>query len=153
MLPPPPPLPLPRDTVRTEDPVISIVRGTPAYAVARTELAVFEGETAGLETGYRDARRLLIAGALTPEEFAAKLDELEMRWWEITFRIFDSERLADPALLDLRACMLAAARLWRSFLSFYATGLRKRDHVMIAHSFDDLARAQELLSRARLYLR
>jgi hypothetical protein len=150
---PPGPLPLPRDYVRSEDFVIPIARSAPAYAVAQRELAVFEREATALESAYRDARNQLTAGGFSAEEFAARLDQLEMRWWEVTFRIFENDGLADPALLDLRAAMLGGARLWRGFLSTYAAGLRKRDHVMIASSFDLLARAQELQSRARLFLR
>lgn len=153
VLPPPASLPLPRDYVRSEDFVIPIARGTAAYDVAKREIEVFEREAAELEAGYRAQRDLLNASALTPDDFAAKLDSYEIRWWDLTFRIFDNDALADPALLDLRAAMLGAARLWRSFLSTYANGIRKRDHLMIARSFDELARAQELQSRARLFLR
>jgi hypothetical protein len=153
VLTPPGPLPLPRDYVRSEDFVIPIPRSTPAYAVAQREVAVFEREAAALESDYRNARDLLTAGGFSTEEFATRLDQLEMRWWEVTFRIFDNDGLADPVLLDLRAAMLGGARLWRGFLSTYAAGLRKRDHVMIASAFDLLARAQELQSRARLFLR
>jgi hypothetical protein len=150
---PPGSLPLPRDYVRSEDFVIPIARGTAAYDVAKRELPAFEREATQLESGYRLQRDLLDSGAITAEEFAAKLDEYEMRWWDLTFRIFDNDSLADSRLLDLRASMLATARLWRSFLTAYAKGLRARDHRMIANSFDELARAQEMQSRARLFLR
>jgi hypothetical protein len=153
VLSPPGSLPLPPDYVRSADSVIPIPRGTPAYPVAKRELAAFEQEAARLESLYRAQRNLLTGNALTPEDFAGQLDELEMRWWDLTFRLFDNEALADPALLDVRATMLAAARLWRGFLSTYANGIRKRDHVMIASAFDELARAQEMQSRARLFLR
>jgi hypothetical protein len=153
VLPALPPLPLPRDYVRSADFVIPIARGTAAYDIAKRELAVFEQEAFGLEAGYRVLRNLLNGGTITPEVFAAKLRDLEMRWWDLTFRIFDDEALADPALLDLRATMLGAARLWRSFLTSNSQGMLERDHVMIASSFDELARAQEMQSRARLFLR
>jgi hypothetical protein len=153
VLPPLPSLPLPSDYVRSEDFVIPIARGTAAYEVARRELAIFERETTTLETDYRNAHALLTSQVVSAEDFAVRLDELEMRWWEVTFRIFASDALADPVLLDLRAAMLGSARRWRGFLTAYAIGLRNRDSVMIARSFDDLARAQELQSRARLFLR
>jgi hypothetical protein len=153
VLPPLPALPLPPEYVRSEDFVTPIARGTPAHEVARRELAAFEREAATIESNYRSAHTLLTSRALSPEDFASRLDELEMRWWEVTFRIFDNDALANPALLDLRAAMLGSARRWRGFLSTYAAGLRKRDHVMIASSFDELTRAQELQSRARLFLR
>jgi hypothetical protein len=153
VLPAPGSLPLPRDYVRSEDFVIPIARGTAAFDIAKRELAAFQLDATALETAYRSVRNDLNAGALTPESFAARLDDLEMRWWDATFRIFDNEALAAPALLDLRAAMLASARLWRSFLSGYALGIRERDHVKIARSFDELARAEEMQSRARLFLR
>jgi hypothetical protein len=149
----PGPLPLPRDYVRSADFVIPIARGTAAYEVAKRELNVFGQETFGLEAGYRALRNLLEGGTITPEDFAAKLRDQEMRWWNLTFRIFDNDALADPALLDLRATMLGAARLWRSFLTTYSEGILERDHVMIAGAFDELARAQEMQSRARLFVR
>ena len=142
-----------REMAASEDFVTPIARGTPAHEVARRELAAFEREAATIESNYRSAHTLLTSRALSPEDFASRLDELEMRWWEVTFRIFDNDALANPALLDLRAAMLGSARRWRGFLSTYAAGLRKRDHVMIASSFDELTRAQELQSRARLFLR
>ena len=150
---PPGPLPLPRDYVRSADFVIPIARGTAAYDVGRRELTNFERDATQLETDYRLQRDLLNASAVGPEEFAARLEEFEIRWWDLTFRIFENDALADPALLDLRASMLAAARLWRDFLGTYAKGMRARDHQMMASAFDELARAQEMQSRARLYLR
>lgn len=153
VVPPPGSLPLPRDYVRSADFVIPIARGTAAYAVATREFTKFALHATSMEATYRILRNDLNSGALTPEAFATHLEELEMHWWDLTFRIFDNDALADPALRDLRATMLAAARLWRSFLGTYATGLRERDHIMIASSFDELARAQEMQSRARLFLR
>jgi hypothetical protein len=153
VLSPPGSLPLPADYVRSEDFVIPIARGTAAYDVAKRELMAFEQEAAELEASYRSQRNRLNGNALTPDNFATELGNLEMRWWDLTFRIFDNVALADPALLDLRAAMLGTARLWRSFLNGYAEGVRKLDHVMIANSFDELARAQEMQSRARLFLR
>ena len=77
-----------------------------------------------------------------------------MRWWDLTFRIFDNDALADPALLDLRAAMLATARLWRGFLErLRRAACASAITLKIAHSFDELARAQEMQSRARLFLR
>jgi hypothetical protein len=153
VLSPPGSLPLPRDYVRSADFVIPIPRGTAAYDVAKRELNIFGREAFGLEASYRALRNLLDGGAITPEDFAAKLRDQEMRWWDLTFRIFDDEAFADPALLDLRATLLAAARLWRGFLTQYSEGIIERDNVKIANSFDELARAQEMLLRARLFLR
>ena len=149
----PGPLPLPRDYIRSEDFVIRITPDTAAYYVAKTQLAAFEQQANQLEARWDALRDQFSASAITPEEFAAKLDDLEMHWWDVTFRLFDNEALADTALLDLRATMLSVSRYWRSFLGGYATGLRERDHVKMGHSFDDLTRAQERRLRARLFLR
>ena len=153
VLPPLLPLPLPRDYVNSADFVIRIERDTAAYHVARTELASFEQEANQLEARWDSLHDSFRANAITADAFATKLGELEMRWWDLTFRVFDNQALAAPALLDLRATMLAAARLWRGFLSGYSIGLRERDHVKMGHSFDELARAQEMQSRARLFVR
>jgi hypothetical protein len=67
--------------------------------------------------------------------------------------MLDDREFADLELLELRATLLAAARHWRAFLSGYAEGLRNADNLQIARSFDELALAEELQSRARLFLR
>ena len=149
----PGPLPMPRDYIRSEDFVIPIAPGTTAYYVGKTQLAAFEQEANQLAARWDALRLRFRANEITAEAFAEKLDDLEMRWWDVTFRIFDNEALADPVLLDLRATMLSISRFWRSFLSGYATGLREHDHVKMGHSFDDLVRAQERRLRARLYVR
>jgi hypothetical protein len=144
-----PVIPAPRPTW-----ILAIPRGTPAYEVGRRELDRFEREAAALLTEYRTHQANLESGALAAEPFADILQSsLAMRWWNLTFAMLASDELADPKLLDLRATMLAAARHWRNFLEGYATGIRERDHVKIARSFDELAQAEELQSRARLYLR
>jgi hypothetical protein len=149
----PGPLPLPRDYIRSEDFVIPIARDTAPYYVGKTQLAAFEQEANQLYARWDAMHDQFVAGAMTAEEFAGKLDDLEMRWWDVTFRMFDNDALADPALNDLRATMLSIARFWRSFLVNYATGLRERDHVKMGHSYDDLTRAQERRMRARLFVR
>ena len=144
---------MPRDYIRSEDFVIPIAPNTTPYFVGKTQLAAFEQEANQLAARWDALRDRFRANAITAEEFAEKLDDLEMRWWDVTFRVFDNDALADPALLDLRATMLSISRFWRSFLSRYATGLRERDHVKMGHSYDDLVRAQERRLRARLYVR
>ena len=92
---------------------------------------------------------------LPPKDLAEKLEDLEMRWWNITFHIYDIEQLKDPELLGLRRVMLGAARRWRNFLSDYAARLRSYDKV-VAPSRSSLAeaeRAQEMRARARKYVR
>ena len=150
---PPGSLPLPRDFVRNAELIIPLARGTAAYDVAKRELAAFEREANELERIYRTQRELLVGNALTPEAFAGELGKIEMRWWNLTFRVFDNVEMMDVALLDFRASLLAAARRWRNFLGIYADGIRERDHLKIASAFDELALAQEMQSRARLYVR
>jgi hypothetical protein len=150
---PPGSLPLPRDFVRNAELIVPLARGTAAYDVAKRELAAFEREANELERIYRTQRELLVGNALTPEAFAGELGKIEMRWWNLTFRVFDNVEMMDVALLDFRASLLAAARRWRNFLGTYADGIRERDHLKIASAFDELALAQEMQSRARLYVR
>lgn len=133
--------------------VVPIARGTMSHDVAVRELAVFERETALLEFDYREAHKLLASGGISREVFAEILESIEMRWWDVTFRIYDSTQLEDPALLELRRVMLGAARRWRNFLSEYAMRVRGRDPVLIAGPLAEVARAQEMRARARSYVR
>ena len=141
------------EVTSSDVPVFPIPRESPNHEIAVRELAVFEREAALLEFDYREAHKLLMNGGLSPDVFAERLEEFEMRWWKVTFRIYDSKELEDPVLLDLRRVMLGAARRWRNFLSEYATGLRSRDQVMIAGPLAEVARAQEMRARARQFVR
>ena len=109
----PGPLPMPRDynRIRSEDFVIPIAPDTTQYYVGKTQLAAFEQEANQLAARWDVLRDRFRANVITAEEFAEKLDDLEMRWWDVTFRIFDNEALSDPALLDLRATMLSIVAL------------------------------------------
>ena len=147
---PMPPLRMPQ---LPSDEVVPIRRSSPAYQVARRQLRTFESEAADLWAQYRSERDLLAARTLAPEKFADHLGALELRWWNVTFRILDSRELDAPELLDLRAALLGVARNWRGFLDGYANGIRSGDHVMIAASFDRLAVAEERQARARRYVR
>jgi len=147
------PMPPLRMPILPADDIVPIPRGSAAYPIARDQLKRFETETASLWADYRVERDLLARGSLTPDKFAEHLELLEFRWWNTTFRILDERRLDQRELLDLRADLLGVARHWRSFLNGYAEGLRNGDSVRIAASFDELARAEELQSRARRRLR
>jgi hypothetical protein len=133
--------------------VVTIPRESPHFAVASRQLTAFEKDAESLLIDYRIDRKLFESGALDTETFTNRLAALEFRWWNVTYRILEDSEFASLGLLDVRATLLAAARHWRAFLAAHAEGLRRGDHVMIAKSFDDLSRAEELLSRARLYLR
>ena len=135
------------------DYVLAIPRDGALFAVASRQVEAFEKDAAALLDDYRLDRSLLESGAMNAETFVNRLAALELSWWNVTFRIMDDHAFGDFALLDLRATLMAAARHWRAFLAGHAEGLRKGDHVKIAASFDELARAEELQSRARRFLR
>ena len=141
------------EVTSSEVAVIPISRGTLSHDIAVRELAAFERDAASLESDYRLAHKQLMTGEMSPDDFAERLEEFEMRWWKVTFRIYDSKQLEDPALLELRRVMLGAARRWRNFLSEYAEGLRSRDQVMIAGPLAEVVRAQEMRARARRFVR
>jgi hypothetical protein len=148
-----PQAPLPATVADADRLDLAIKPGTAAYLASQRYVAAFEQQARGIDAEYRASRQLMNGAAISPEDFAARLDELEMRWWNITFRLLDDNELSAPEMLDLRAAMLGIARHWRNFLSGYSTGLSKRDHVMIAHSFDSLTRAEEMRARVRTLLR
>ena len=136
-----------------EDLVLPIAHGTAGYEVASREVRAFETDAEVLLADYRVDRTLLESGAMDSETFANRLGNLELRWWNVTYRMLDDDGFADMQLLDVRATLLASARHWRAFLAQHAEGIRKGDSVMIAKSFDELARAEQLQSRARLFVR
>ena len=148
-----PQAPLPATVADADRLDLAIKPGTAAYLASQRYVAAFEQQARVIDAEYRASRQLMNGAAISPEDFAARLDELEMRWWNITFQLLDDNELSGPEMLDLRAAMLGIARHWRNFLSGYSTGLSKRDHVMIAHSFDSLTRAEEMRARVRTLLR
>jgi len=143
----------PPQLVLPDDFVVSIPHNSPHYAVASRQLEAFEMDAERLLSDYRIDRKLLESGAMDAETFANRLGALELQWWNVTYRMLDDGEFANIGLLDFRATMLSAARHWRGFLAGQADAIRKGDNVAIAKSFDELARAEELQSRARLYLR
>lgn len=130
----------------------AIPQDSPQYAVASRQLAAFEKDAEALLIDYRVDRKLLESGAINEEAFTNRLATLELAWWAVTYRMLDDSEFAAMGLLDIRATLLASARHWRAFLASHAEGVRQGDHVKIAKSFEDLARAEEMLSRARLYV-
>ena len=123
------------------------------YGPALERAARFVAKATVAETVSRTYHELFTTRQITTDEFLEKLDDLEMQWWDVTFQLLDDDVMADPALVDLRATMLAAARHWRNFYRGYADGLRGGDHVMIAASFDELTRAEEQRVRIRPFFR
>jgi hypothetical protein len=132
---------------------VAIPPDSPQYAVASRQLAAFEKDAEALLLDYRVDRKLLESGAMDTDTFANRLATLELAWWAVTYRMLGDNEFAAMGLLDIRATLLASARHWRAFLAAHAEGIRESDHVKIAKSFEDLARAEEMLSRARLYVR
>ena len=143
----------PPNLVLPDDYIVPIPHDTPQYAVASVQLAAFEDDAERLLSDYRVDRTLLESGAMDAETFANRLGGLELEWWNATYRMLDDDQFGDLALLEVRSTLLSAARHWRAFLANQADALRKGDNVGIARSFDELAKAEELLARARLYLR
>jgi hypothetical protein len=132
--------------------VIPIDKGAPAYGVAQGELRAFEVQTMQLEVEWRNQFRLLVASRLTREDYAKKTEGFIAGWWNVTFWILGNDRLADPALFDLRAAMLGTARQWRDFHQTYAKGLRERNDQLMTRAIDEMSRALETQSRTRLLL-
>lgn len=143
----------PPQLVLPDDFIVPIPHDAPQYAVASVQLAAFEDDAERLLADYRVDRTLLESGAMDAETFANRLGGLELEWWNATYRMLDDDEFGDLTLLEVRSTLLSAARHWRAFLAGQADALRKGDHVGIAKSFDELAKAEELLARARLYLR
>jgi hypothetical protein len=133
--------------------VVVIPHGSPQFSTASRQLAAFEKDAEALLIDYRIDRKLLESGALDAEASTHRLATLELAWWAVTYRILGDSEFAAMGMLDMRATLLASARHWRAFLASHAEGIREDDHVMIAKSFEEMAKAEEMLSRARLYVR
>ena len=125
---------------------------TLAYDSARELLRVFELEVADLSEGYRRERERAAKGELNALTFADRLDWYEARWRNLIERVLQDKKFADPALTGLRATLLSVVISQRVFLSGYAAGIRERDQARIDRAFEDLARADEFLVRARAYV-
>ena len=80
------------EVTSSEVAVIPIARGTLSHDIAVRELAAFERDAASLESDYRLAHKLLMIGDTSPDDFAERLEEYELRWWKVTFRIYDSKQ-------------------------------------------------------------
>lgn len=129
---------------------LAITPGSSAFGAAQRFTAEFEAQARTIEAMYRASWKLHADERISTEEFASRLNEHAMYWWDFTFRTLDNTALSAPDLLDLRAAMLGIARHWRNFLTGYAAGLRLGDHVAIARSFDSLTRAEEMRARLRM---
>jgi hypothetical protein len=139
--------------IRPQEMVVPIPQGTLAFDAARSLLVRFETEAALLSGAYRRDRQRADMGDLEVPAFAANLDSLDQMWRELSRKLLNSREAQDPALTGLRASLLAVASYQSSFLSGYAAGLRANDSSAVEEAFDELKRAEEMLERARLYVR
>jgi hypothetical protein len=143
---------LPDLQLRGDELVVRIPRTTLIHGTARELLGEFEQEAADLSAGYRDERARFDRRELDVAGFAARLDWYELRWRNLVERVLESRRFSDPGLSGLRGTLLSVVISQRVFLGGYAAGLRNSDPARIDRAFEDLARAEALLARARLYL-
>jgi hypothetical protein len=143
---------LPDLQLRGDEWVVRIPRTTLTYGTARELLAEFEREAADLSEGYRGERERFDRRTLDTAKFADQLDWYELRWRNLVERVLESRRFGDPGLAGLRGTLLSMVISQRAFLSGYAAGLRASDQARIDRAFEELARADALLARARLYL-
>ena len=132
--------------------VVPIQGGTPAWNEALRQLALFGSESDDLLAEYGSDNQLFAERQISRREFATRLSRYEQRWWDVTFRILDTDAFSDPALTGLRATLLASARYRRHFLALYAEGLRRPDEALIRQAFSERERADELGLRARRYI-
>lgn len=143
---------LPDVALRGDAPVVRISPTTLLYGTARELLGKFEVEAADLSAGYLRELERFDSGKLDARAFADQLDWYALRWRNLVARVLESRRFSDPGLTGLRATLASVIVSQRSFLTGYAEGLRTSEQARIDRAFEDLARAEQQLARARLYL-
>jgi len=146
------PMEIPDIELRPEQTVVRIAQGTLAYDTARDMLRAFEAAANALVERYRLERADFDRGLLDAHTFASRLDTDELRWRGLSQGTLADRKYNDAALAGMRATLLAVVIHQRVFLSGYAAGLRAGDTARIDRAFEDLARADEALARARLYV-
>lgn len=146
------PMAVPEIRPRADYGVVPVPQTTLAYGSARALLQAFEAEAADLSGGYRRERERLDKGDLDTQTFAARLDGFELRWRNLIERVLQDKQFSAPDLTGLRATLLSVVISQRVFLSGYAAGLRNKDQPRIERAFEELARAEEQLARARQYV-
>lgn len=146
------PMEIPDIELRPEQTVVRIAQGTLAYGTARDMLRAFEAAANALVERYRLERADFDRGLLDAHTFASRLDTDELRWRGLSQGTLADRKYNDAALAGMRATLLAVVIQQRVFLSGYAAGLRAGDTARIDRAFEDLARADEALARARLYV-
>ena len=143
---------VPTIRVRPEDLVIPIPKTTLAYDKARKLLQRFEAGASKLTQDYRHDRELYESGQLNGRQFAEKLDEYARLWAVLAERTPFADEYKELELIGIRSTLRAAVRYQLNFFEAYAAGLRKGDAGTIEQAFEELAKADEMLVRARLYV-
>lgn len=144
---------VPAIRVSQAEQVVPIPRGTIAHDVGSRIMRRFEGLVAELNASYRIERQRFDSLSIDAAQFATRLESLAIRWRDRTVEALDGKGAQDPALTGLRASLIAAGDYQNAFLTGYAAGLRAGDSDAITKAFDELTRAEEMLERARLFLR
>jgi hypothetical protein len=134
------------------DVVIPIGQGTLAYDAGRSLLASFEKEAGELSEGYRRQRELAESGQVSQRDFANSLDSFDLKWRELGTRLLETQQARDPALIGLRGTLAAVVKYQSTFLSSYAAAVRSRDATAVERAMEQLALANEMLERARLFV-
>jgi hypothetical protein len=139
--------------VRPEDIVVPIRQTTLAYANARSILSRFESSAAELTGVFREKRAQADSLRLDMNRFADDLESLATRWRDLVDPLLNTREARDPALIGFRGSLLAVTTYQDAFLTAYAAAVRNRDEDAAVRAFNDLTRADEMLERARAYLR
>jgi hypothetical protein len=144
---------VPEIEFRAEDLVVSLRQGSLAYDAARDTLKQFELMASELGERYRKQRQLSDSGQLDADAFARSLDAIQGQWRQQGMKLLDPAGLKDPALSAFLSTLVAVVTYQSDFLSGYAAAVRAKDANAILKAFEELARAEEMLERARLYVR
>ena len=97
----------PSELVLPEDFVVAIPHNSPYFAVASRSPGGIREDAETLLADYRVDRALLESGAMDVDTFAGRLANLELRWWNVTYRMLEDAEFGDLALLEFRATLLA----------------------------------------------
>jgi hypothetical protein len=146
------PTALPEIRPRADGEIVPVPQTTLAYDSARELLRIFEAEAADLSEGYRRERERAAKGELNALTFADRLDWYETRWRNLIERVLQDKKFSDPALTGMRATLLSVVISQRVFLTGYAAGIREGNQARIDRAFEELARADKFLVRARAYV-
>jgi hypothetical protein len=144
---------VPEIEIRAEDLVVPLRQGSLAYDAARDILKQFEQMASELGEKYRKQRQLSDAGQLDADAFARGLDALEGQWRQQGMKLLDPAAAKDPVLSGFLTTLGAVVTYQSNFLSGYAAAVRAKDANATAKAFEDLARAEKMLERAKLYVR